>query len=48
MSFSSNSPNAPAPADARLTLLKAWLTTLNLVAPDSARPASSDASFRRY
>ena len=48
MSFSSNSTTAPAQADARLTLLKAWLSTLNLVAPDSARPASSDASFRRY
>lgn len=48
MSFSSNSTTAPAQADARLTLLKAWLTTLNLVVPDSARPASSDASFRRY
>jgi aminoglycoside/choline kinase family phosphotransferase len=48
MSFSSNSTTAPAQADARLTLLKAWLTTLNLVAADSARPASSDASFRRY
>jgi aminoglycoside/choline kinase family phosphotransferase len=48
MSFSSNSSTAPVTADARLTLLKAWLTSLNLVAPDSARPASSDASFRRY
>ena len=48
MSFSSNSSTAPAQADARLTLLKAWLTSLNLVAPESARPASSDASFRRY
>ena len=48
MSFSPNSPAAPASADARLTLLKAWLAPLNLVSPDSARPASSDASFRRY
>ena len=48
MAFSSNSSTAPAQADARLTLLKAWLTSLNLVAPDSARPASRDASFRRY
>ncbi|MEG2032046.1 MAG: phosphotransferase, partial [Janthinobacterium sp.] len=48
MSFSPNSPAAPASADARLTLLKAWLAPLDLVAPESARPASSDASFRRY
>ena len=49
-------PSIPSPAlalasaapDARLTLLTAWLATLDLVDPASARPASSDASFRRY
>lgn len=48
MSSSSNSPTAPANTDARLTLLKTWLSSLQLVDVDSARPASSDASFRRY
>ncbi|MET3131057.1 aminoglycoside/choline kinase family phosphotransferase [Oxalobacteraceae bacterium GrIS 1.11] len=48
MSFSSNILPATAPADARLTLLQAWLGSLQLVLPVSARPASSDASFRRY
>ncbi len=48
MSITPTSPAAPAVADARLTLLQAWLGDLNLVAPASARPASSDASFRRY
>ena len=41
-------PAAPAAADARLTLLHAWLAPLNLVQPESLRPASTDASFRRY
>jgi len=34
--------------DARLTLLQDWLTSLDLVDVASARPASADASFRRY
>ena len=38
---------SPAP-DARLAQLTAWLDTLGLVAIDSRRPASADASFRRY
>ena len=48
--MSSMSPNTPAPTspDARLTQLTAWLDTLGLVEVDSRRPASSDASFRRY
>ncbi|WP_317201209.1 aminoglycoside phosphotransferase family protein [Janthinobacterium sp.] len=48
MSTTPISPSAPAPADTRLPLLHAWLAGLNLVLPASARPASSDASFRRY
>lgn len=37
-------------SDVRLTLLKQWLAALPApaVRPDSLRPASSDASFRRY
>ncbi len=52
MSLMSNSPPAAAAsdvhADARLTLLQSWLASLGLVQADTARPASSDASFRRY
>ena len=52
MSLLSNSPTADAgttgTSDVRLALLKAWLSPLNLVAAESARPASTDASFRRY
>ena len=48
MSISPVSPPAAACADDRLTLLQAWLSGLQLVQADSARPASSDASFRRY
>jgi len=44
--LSSNSP-ASTP-DARLAQLTTWLGTLNLVQVESRRPASSDASFRRY
>lgn len=44
MSLLSNSPSD----DPRLTLLTAWLSKLNLVDVASARPASADASFRRY
>ena len=37
-------------SDLRLTQLKEWLATLSAekVLPDTIRPASSDASFRRY
>lgn len=51
MSLLSNpsSPAAPsAAADPRLAMLREWLATLGLVQPDSLRPASADASFRRY
>jgi aminoglycoside/choline kinase family phosphotransferase len=54
-STSSISPVSPAPglpvpaaSDARLSLLGAWLAPLGLVQVESARPASSDASARRY
>lgn len=43
----SNTP-APTSPDARLAQLTTWLDTLGLVQTDSRRPASSDASFRRY
>jgi aminoglycoside/choline kinase family phosphotransferase len=49
--FSNPSPAAtfsPDASDTRLPLLKTWLSTLALVDPASARPASADASFRRY
>ena len=43
------SSNTPAlKPDARLEQLSAWLGTLNLVQVETKRPASSDASFRRY
>ena len=45
-SMSSNS--SPATPDARLDQLATWLGTLGLVDAASRRPASSDASFRRY
>ncbi len=48
MSLQSDLPCASAAADARLNLLRAWLTTLHLVQPETIRPASADASFRRY
>jgi N-acetylmuramate 1-kinase len=48
MSLLSTPSPTPATADARLTLLTAWLASLDMVDPSSARPASSDASFRRY
>jgi aminoglycoside/choline kinase family phosphotransferase len=40
--------SASADQDARLARLTAWLGTLDLVDAGSLRPASSDASFRRY
>ncbi|MFA9217112.1 MAG: aminoglycoside phosphotransferase family protein [Sphingomonadaceae bacterium] len=48
MSLLSNAPSSPSPADPRLALLTEWLGTLNLVDLASLRPASADASFRRY
>lgn len=46
-SLSQNSPTS-AEKDARLALLTEWLAGLGLVDAGSRRPASSDASFRRY
>ena len=43
--------DTPIPSDARLDALREWLRTLpagHRLAPASARPASNDASFRRY
>jgi aminoglycoside/choline kinase family phosphotransferase len=48
MSFSSHPPATTTSADDRLVQLTGWLDTLGLVEVDSRRPASSDASFRRY
>lgn len=42
-----NTPTS-AEQDARLALLTEWLGSLDLVEVASRRPASSDASFRRY
>jgi len=42
-----NSPTSTE-QDARLALLTEWLGSLNLVETGSRRPASTDASFRRY
>jgi aminoglycoside/choline kinase family phosphotransferase len=46
-SLSQNSPTSADP-DVRLDQLNDWLATLDLVEVGSRRPASSDASFRRY
>jgi aminoglycoside/choline kinase family phosphotransferase len=46
-SLPQNTSNS-AEKDARLALLTDWLATLDLVDAGSRRPASSDASFRRY
>ena len=45
-SMSTNSPSATP--EQRLSQLTDWLATLNLVQIESRRPASADASFRRY
>jgi N-acetylmuramate 1-kinase len=45
-SLSTTSPSATP--DERLAQLTAWLSTLGLVETESRRPASADASFRRY
>jgi len=43
------STTSPSPAsDARLDQLTTWLSTLGLVQVETRRPASADASFRRY
>jgi aminoglycoside/choline kinase family phosphotransferase len=44
--MSTNSPSATP--DQRLAALTAWLATLDLVQVETRRPASADASFRRY
>ena len=48
--MSSSYQNSPTSTeqDARLALLTEWLDSLNLVETGSRRPASTDASFRRY
>lgn len=47
--MSSLSSNPPAlQSDPRLERLSAWLDSLNIVQAATRRPASSDASFRRY
>ncbi len=50
LNLSSNgaSHNASAAGDARLQQLQTWLQGLDIVDVASARPASADASFRRY
>ena len=48
MSLLSSPTPASSAADARLAQLGAWLESLQLVQTASRRPASSDASFRRY
>jgi aminoglycoside/choline kinase family phosphotransferase len=45
-SMSTNSQSATP--EQRLSALTDWLATLNIVQTDTRRPASSDASFRRY
>jgi aminoglycoside/choline kinase family phosphotransferase len=40
--------SSPSTPDLRLAALTEWLAGLNVVATASARPASADASFRRY
>jgi N-acetylmuramate 1-kinase len=48
MSLLSSPPQKPTSPDVRLAQLIGWLDALGLVQADSRRPASSDASFRRY
>lgn len=47
MSSKSTNSSVP-PSDERLSQLTSWLSTLDLVEVDTRRPASADASFRRY
>ena len=46
--YASSPEIAAVPEDLRLPALLAWLAGLGLVDPASLRPASADASFRRY
>jgi aminoglycoside/choline kinase family phosphotransferase len=46
--MSSLPPTSPASPDERLAQLTAWLAPLDLVDVATLRPASTDASFRRY
>ena len=46
--LSSGSGSTQPASDVRLALLKDWLAPLDLVDVASIRPASADASFRRY
>jgi aminoglycoside/choline kinase family phosphotransferase len=48
MSSLSQNSSTSAEQDTRLAQLNEWLATLGLVEVGSRRPASSDASFRRY
>lgn len=48
MSSSYQNPSTSADRDARLALLNEWLASTGLVEVGTGRPASSDASFRRY
>jgi aminoglycoside/choline kinase family phosphotransferase len=48
MSSLSQNSSTSAEQDTRLAQLNDWLATLDLVEVGSRRPASSDASFRRY
>jgi len=48
MSFSASLKSSPGTPDSRLEQLASWLATLGLVQVESQRPASADASFRRY
>ena len=50
MSLPSSHAASDSVSDSRLIQLKQWLTTISSppTLPESLRPASSDASFRRY
>ncbi|TFW15016.1 aminoglycoside phosphotransferase [Massilia arenosa] len=48
MSFSHSPSPSPATPDQRLAQLSTWLATTGLVQVETRRPASADASFRRY
>ncbi|MES2128682.1 MAG: phosphotransferase [Pseudomonadota bacterium] len=48
MSLLPSSSPTPASQDARLAQLTSWLDGIKLVQTETRRPASADASFRRY
>lgn len=48
MSLLQNLTPGAADTDPRLAQLNEWIATLNVADPASSRPASADASFRRY